>query len=244
MNPQQRPPATLQDIALGMLLLMVVGFIGAIPFGILGLIFGNANNAQDVFLMVGAILSAWLPLKLLVDSLVKERPNIQLPRINAATLIIAIFGSIVIVPVLYGLTFTAIIFAALTYFLTQNVILGLLVGLGVQAANIYRGAQREKAMGVNNAFFMRMQDMSGGFDVTINAENVSRQQPRTDQPQVIFLPEDRLRDNDTSEQNTYNDYYDYDENEAASYETIDDDAPADGEITINLADRKNTDADG
>ncbi|MEL7433800.1 MAG: hypothetical protein AAFN11_07620 [Chloroflexota bacterium] len=223
-----RQPATIQDYLMGIILLLTVGLVGAIPFGILGLIFGSATAAGDVFFLVATILSAWLPLKLAIDAQVKGRTAFQMPRITPATLIVATFGFIVIVPVLYALTFSAILLSGLSYILLENVYAALLIGLGIQAMNIYRGAQREKAMGVNNMVFMRMQDMTaGGFDVALDPENITRQQPRADEPQVIYLPEDRLGDESAQRRNRYED------------EDI-----VEGEIVINIdSERKKPDAD-
>lgn len=193
--------SSMKNLIYGVLFLMVVGLLGAIPFGIIGLLFsGSAIIARDVFVIVAVTLSAWLPLKLLIDSQVKGQQNFRIPNFNPLALIIGLFGSIVFIPVLYSLTFAAVLIGILAYVLMGNLLaVGILTALIAEAGNIYRGSLREKELGVDNNIFMRVQNMSAnGFDVTINPERMQRSEPRDDSPEIVYLPEDNLRDRATS----------------------------------------------
>ena len=190
------PPA--KNTLIALLISAGVGLAGAIPFAILGLIFGGADVARDIYILEALILGSWLPLKTIIDTQVKGQSTFRIPdiRLNSLSVFIVMVGFMIVIPILYFATFTAFLVGALLYsFAGNNLLLALVAGLFVQIANIYRGSLREKAMGTHNNIFMRVQDFSqSGFNVEIDPSQVRQQTPREDEPQVIYLPEDNLRD--------------------------------------------------
>lgn len=189
---------SIRDSIIALLISFAVGLIGAIPFGIIGLIFGGATGAQHIYWIQVAILSSWLPLKFLIDAQIRGQSNFRLPQIslNRLSLTIIMLGLMVIIPILYFTTFTAFLIAAVIYNVAGgNLIIGMLAGLMLQAVNIYRGTMREKQMGVNNSVFVRMQDFgnTSNFNIEIDPSQVKRQTPREDIAPTLYLPEDNLR---------------------------------------------------
>ena len=189
---------SLKNILIALVVSAGVGLIGAIPFAILALIFGGVDAARDIYILEAVVLASWLPLKTIIDTQVKGQSSFRIPDIslNSLSLFIVMVGFMIIIPILYFATFMAFLVGALLYnFSGNSLALGLLAGLLVQAVNIYRGTQREKAMGTNNQIFMRVQNFSqSGFNVEIDPAQVKQHTPRDDEPQVIYLPEDNLRD--------------------------------------------------
>lgn len=189
---------SLKDNLIVLLVSVLLGIIGAIPFGILAFIFGNADSARDMFILEATLLTSWFPLKLLIDAQVKGQSNFRLPKfsLNQLSIFIVLLVTIPLLLLLYTSTFLSFILAAFAYRFTEGSILtALIIGMSLLIVNIYRSSQREKAMGTNNSFFMRMQDVSqGGFVVEIDPSQVARQTPREDEPQIIYLPEENLQD--------------------------------------------------
>lgn len=192
----------LKNSLVGLVLFTGIGLVGAIPFIMLGLIFGNIDTARDIFLLEALILGSWLPLKALIDTQIKGQFNFRLPniRLSSLSLVIVLVGFMLIIPFLYAVTITAFLVGALLYALTGgNLLIAVLAGLAVQIVNMIRGAQREKELGVGNNIFMRVQDMGAdNFDIAIDPENIKRQTPREDDAPVLYLPEDNLRDYEPS----------------------------------------------
>ncbi|MGB7341224.1 MAG: hypothetical protein WBC91_20165 [Phototrophicaceae bacterium] len=189
---------SIRDSLIALLISLAVGLIGAIPFAILGFIFGGATTAQNIYLIEVALLSTWIPLKFIIDVQLRGQSTFRLPQINLnlLSLTIIMLGLMVIVPILYFTTFTAFLIAAVLYNVTGgNLLVGLITGLLVQATNIYRGTLREKQMGVNNGVFVRMQDFGNAstFNIEIDPSQVTRQTPREEQAPILYLPEDNLR---------------------------------------------------
>ncbi|MGJ3239599.1 MAG: hypothetical protein ACFE0Q_12895 [Anaerolineae bacterium] len=187
----------IKDIILASLASLMLGLIGAIPFAILGLIFGGADTARDIYLLEMLVIASWLPLKIMMDQQVKGESVFRLPQIslNQLSLFIVLFASLVLMPVMYVMTIIPFLIGALVYALFNSLPIAILTALIVQGINLYQGAVREKAMGSNNQFFVRMQDFSqGGFDFQIDPDQVRQQTPREDDAPVLYLPEDSLRD--------------------------------------------------
>lgn len=205
---------SLKDSFIVLLASIILGIMGAIPFGILAFIFGNAESARDMFILEAFLLASWFPIKFLVDLQTKGQSNFRLPDIslNQLSIFILIVAAIPLLILLYTSTFFSFVLAALAYRFTGGSILtALILGLGLQAMNIYRGSQREKAMGTMNNVFMRVQDINqGGFNINIDPSQVTQQTPHEDEAQLIYLPEDNLRER--------------------SYDTLADDEP----MTINI----------
>jgi|GEM_PF-6192277 len=195
-----------KNIVFGLVVALALGLIGAIPFGILGLIFGGVEIAREFYLIQAVILGSWLPLKVLIDNYVKDNSEWRnMPDIpfNPAWIVVLIFVAMMSTIVLYFFTATALLITTLTYMFSQSAIFAAIAGLIVQIVMIYRTAQREKALGINNRMFSRVQTFSqNSFVVEINPDTVRRQTPREVEPQVIYLPEENLRDRseDISEQ--------------------------------------------
>lgn len=189
---------SLKDSLIVLLASLILGIIGAIPFGVLAFILGNADSARDMFILEALLLSSWFPIKFLIDLQVKGQSNFRLPNIsfNQLSVFILLVAAIPLLILLYTSTFFSFLLAALAYRFTGGSILtAVILGLGLQAMNIYRGTQREKAMGTMNNVFMRVQDINqGGFNINIDPSEVTQQTPREDEPQVIYLPEDNLRE--------------------------------------------------
>jgi len=189
---------SLKDSLIVLLGSILLGIVGAIPFAMLAFIFGNADSARDMFILEALLLASWFPLKFLIDLQIKGQSNFRLPdiSINQLSIFILIVAAIPLLLLLYTSTFFSFVVAALAYRFTGGGILtALILGMGLQAVNIYRGTQREKAMGTMNNVFMRVQDINeGGFNINIDPSQVAQQTPREDEPQVIYLPEDNLRD--------------------------------------------------
>lgn len=189
---------SLKNSLIGLVLFIAIGLVGAIPFIMLGLIFGNVDTARDIFLLEALILGSWLPLKALIDTQIKGQFNFRLPniRLSSLSLVIVLVGFMLIIPFLYAVTITAFLAGALLYALTGgNLLVAVFAGLAVQIVNMVRGAQREKELGVGNNIFMRVQDMgANNFDIAIDPESIKRQTPRQDDAPILYLPEDNLRD--------------------------------------------------
>ena len=189
---------SLKNMLIGLVLFTAIGLVGAIPFIMLGLIFGNVDTARDIFILEALILGSWLPLKALIDTQIKGQFNFRLPniRLSSLSLVIVFVGFMLIIPFLYAVTITAFLAGALLYAFTGgNLLLAVIAGLVVQVVNMVRGAQREKELGVGNNIFMRVQDMGkGNFDIAIDPADIKRQTPREDEAPILYLPEDNLRD--------------------------------------------------
>lgn len=187
-----------RDIVIGLGISLLIGLIGAIPFGMLALIFGGVDSARDIYILQAVLLGGWLPLKYLVDTQVKGQSSFRMPQINLnqLSLFVLMLGLMIIIPVMYFTTFTAFLFGALTYSLGGgSLAVALLVALAVQIGYMVRGSQREKAMGVNNSVFVRVQDFgSSNLNIQIDPEQVRRQSPREDVAPLLYSPEDTLRD--------------------------------------------------
>ncbi|GAB5490450.1 MAG: hypothetical protein Phog2KO_06650 [Phototrophicaceae bacterium] len=187
-----------KNILIALLLFIGIGLVGAIPFIMIGLIFGNFETAQNIYALEAIILASWLPIKALADSQIKGEFNFRLPniRLSSVSLVIILVGFMLIIPFLYAVTFSAFLAGALGYaFSGGNLLVGILVALGMQTFNVVRGSQREKESGVGNNIFMRVQDVgSSGFDISIDPESIQRQTPRQDEAPILYLPEDNLRD--------------------------------------------------
>lgn len=205
---------SLKDSFIVLLASIILGIMGAIPFGILAFIFGNGDSARDMFILEAVLLGSWFPIKFLVDLQVKGQSNFRLPKfsVNQLSIFILLVAAIPLLLLLYTNTFLSFIFGAFVYRFTGGSILtALILGIGLQAMNIYRGTQREKAMGTMNNVFMRVQDINqGGFNINIDPSQVTQQTPHEDEAQLIYLPEDNLRER--------------------SYDTLADDEP----MTINI----------
>lgn len=187
----------LKDRILTILLFVVVGLFGAIPLGILGLIFGDVSNARDMVILGALVLGSAMPLRLGIDQMVKGQAGFQLPsQFNGLFLSILSVALIVIIPFLYLLNFMALLVGIIAYVASSgSLLIAVLVALMYQIVTIYRNAQREKELGINNNIFMRMGDISaGGFDVSLNSERMQQQTPREESPQIVYLPEDNLRE--------------------------------------------------
>ena len=189
---------SIKNSLIALLLFIGIGLVGAIPFIIIGLIFGNFQTAQHIYALEAIILASWLPIKALADSQIKGQFNFRLPniRLSSVSLVIIFVGFVLIIPFLYAVTFSAFLAGALLYaFSGGNLVLAILAGLGMQTFNVVRGSQREKDSGVGNNIFMRVQDVgSSSFDISIDPESVQRQTPRQDEAPILYLPEDNLRD--------------------------------------------------
>lgn len=188
----------LKSSLIGSLLFITIGLVGAIPFFMLGLIFGNVETGRNIYMLSAAILGSWLPLKILIDSQIKGQVNFRLPdiRLSSLSLMIIALGFMVIIPFLYFVTAGAFFVGALTYaFFGGNLLFAMAIALIMQTVSMIRGAQREKETGSRNNIFMRVQDFgSGGFDVSLDPETITRQEPRQADAPILYLPEDNLRD--------------------------------------------------
>jgi hypothetical protein len=193
-------PSLLQKILTGFVIFAGLGLLGALPAGFLGLLAGT-QVAGDVYLLATLLISSWFPLKVLIDAYVKKQEPMWSipPGSNLFSLIILVFGFIVMIPFLYMMTFTAFLAGMLAYLITGNsLILALVAALTIQSFSIYQTAQKEKEMGISNNLFVRFQDMnmSMNYDISIDTES-SRvaQEPYNDRP-VLLLPAERLREVD------------------------------------------------
>lgn len=193
-----QPASPFQKFVSAIFIFGGLGLIGAIPAGMMGL-FGGIQVASEVYLLTMLIISLWFPLKVLIDASVKQQePQWIIPSISGGTsLFVLLFGFIVIIPFLYMMTFTAFLAGVFMYLFTgNNLLMALLAAFAVQSISIYRSAQREKELGVDNNIFVRFQDMNmaQNYDISIDAQSSrAAEQPYDDEPDVLFLPAERLR---------------------------------------------------
>lgn len=195
---QQQQSSSLQKIIAGLIIFSGLGIIGALPAGMIALM-GGTQFASDIYLLAMLVLSTWFPLKVLVDQYIKGHSDFGLPtiKLNSLSLIVLGFGSIVMIPLLYMMTFTAFLAGIFAYLFAGNsLIITLLAAFAVQIFSLYRAAQREKELGVTNNLFVRFQDMnmSANYDISIDAESSrAAEQPYDDTPDILFLPSERLQ---------------------------------------------------
>lgn len=196
MNQQASP---LQKFISAIVIFGGLGVLGAIPAGLMGF-FGGAQMASDMYVLAAIVISSWFPLKVLIDAYVKKQaPQWIIPLgSSVASFIMLAFGAIVVIPFLYMMTFTAFLTGILMYIFAGNsLISGLLAALLIQSFFIFRGAQREKELGVENNVFVRFHDMnmSQNYSISIDAQSSrAAEHPYDEKPDVLYLPSERLHD--------------------------------------------------
>jgi hypothetical protein len=171
-------------------LFLALGLVGAFPSLVLAYFFtaGQAQMAWHIYLLGASLLAAWLPLKGLIDSRVKNQPlNIVFPKhINSLAVSFAFVAFLFLIPVLYLSNLMAFLIAILAYALSSGSLpIALLVAFLAQAVPLYQTARREKELGISNSVFQNFTVMSFDDDMIIDAQ---RQTPPTYTPDVIILP--------------------------------------------------------
>lgn len=171
------------------LLLILLTIAGGLPIGLIGWLFFGPGTGQALFWLSGLLVASFIPLKLLVDSIVKDGAGFRLPNLPLGALALAGVAMIFVVPILWFATAPPFLVGVLAYIVSQqSVPIMLAAALLVQVIGLVRGSYREKASGATSSIFTQMTRMQSNFNietVVITQDGVYR--ATGDAPQSAYL---------------------------------------------------------
>lgn len=162
-KPAQNSSPLIQVIAT-LIQFGIVGFVGSVPLGLIAAFIYQPVIGRDIWLLGAVLMGSYFPLRSLIARIThKEGMLNYIPNnLNLSLLVIGALGFLIMTPVLWMMTFSALIAGIVTYaFLGQHILLALLVALGLQVFTIYR--QNQNASNFTTAFNVNFQDMSQRF---------------------------------------------------------------------------------
>lgn len=152
-------------VLVGLLALSII--MGGLPLGLISWLLFGPQAGQAMFWLVGLLVGSFVPLKLVIDPIVKGTGNgLRLPEYLPPTiLLVAGMAMFLFVPVLWLATAPSFFAGLLVYLVTGNIVPTLLIALAIELVSIIRTARIEKARGTVNSVFSRMTQVQGNLNM-------------------------------------------------------------------------------
>ena len=147
-----------------LVVLPIIGFIAALPAAIVAALFGTFTA---ILLLYGIIIVAYLPQKMLTDSVIKGQSNfwqVFPTSINPQLLPFILPVSLVFIPIIWSLTGSAFFLGLIVYMASsQNLVFAIISALIFQQFNVYRASEYEKRTGNASSIMGIFENMQGGI---------------------------------------------------------------------------------
>lgn len=194
----------------------IVGFVGSVPLGLITAFIYGPMVGREIWLLGAILMGSYFPLRSLIARIANQEGVINyIPgSLNLSPLVIGALGFLVMTPLLWILTFSALILGLVTYVFLQSILLAIVAALGLQVFNIYRQNQNTKSF--TTMFNVNFQDLSQRFgaetlvlgdddvEVYVIDDDEDREDTYLEEGVIYHLPEgeDRpvmMRDDDEEE---------------------------------------------
>ena len=127
----------------------IVGFVGSVPLGlVVALIYGPIVG-REIWFLGAVLMGSYFPLRSLIARITNQNGvmNYIPGTLNMNLLVIASLGFLLMTPLLWIMTFSALVVGLVTYaFVIQNIFVALIAALGLQVYNIYRQNQNTQSL--------------------------------------------------------------------------------------------------
>ena len=208
----ERDPSLITQIIATTIQFSLVGVANALPLALVATLFFGGQVGKDMWFLGAVLVGSWFPLQSVIRVYIRKSASVNyIPtHLNIPFLILSVLPYFFMAPILWAVTFFALLLGIIAYVLSGQVLLiALLVALGYQVFSIFREPQDEEWQ--NPSFTFNVQDVSSVFaqfsdqsrlgeDTTdLDEEKYSRRLLQSDDADIIILDSDSVHKRDESD---------------------------------------------